>query len=106
MLIGLRQKRYKIFGFGRITGSKKCVACSSVTPTSSTTNPVNVILDIVGVIVVDDKLDVIHVQTTGDNISGYEDVGGAIREVAEVISQQVSQKRLKLKVISPLFGEV
>ena len=43
----------------------------------------DVVLTVVGVVVVDDKLHVIHVQTTGGDIGGHEDAGGAILELPE-----------------------
>ena len=47
------------------------------------TNPMDVVLTVVGIVIVDDKLDIIHVQTTGGNIGGDEDAGGAVLEFTE-----------------------
>ena len=41
------------------------------------TDPVNVVLAVVGVVVVDDELNIVHVEATGGNISGNEDGGGS-----------------------------
>ena len=43
----------------------------------------DVVLAVVGVVVVNDKLNVIHVQTTGGDISGHEDAGGAALELTK-----------------------
>ena len=47
------------------------------------TNPMDVVLTVVGVVVVDDKLDIIHVQTTGGDIGSDEDAGGSVLELTE-----------------------
>ena len=47
------------------------------------TNPVDVVLALVGVVVVNDKLNVIHVQTTAGDISGHEDAGRAVLELTK-----------------------
>ena len=47
------------------------------------TNSMDVVLTVVGVVVVDDKLDIIHVQTTGGNIGGDENAGGTVLELTE-----------------------
>merc|ERR1712003_500208 len=71
-LLGLGEDGHEVLGFGSITGSEQGVACASVAFTSSTTNSVNVVLAVVGVVVIDDELDIIHVKTTGGDIGGYE----------------------------------
>ena len=43
----------------------------------------DVVLAVVRVVVVNDKLNVIHVQTTGGDISGNEDAGGAAFELTK-----------------------
>ena len=47
------------------------------------TDPVNVVLAVVGVVVVDDELDVVHVEATGGNIGSNEDGCGTSLELAE-----------------------
>ncbi len=41
------------------------------------TDPVDVILAVVGIVVVDDKLDVVHVQTAGSHVSGHQNTRGS-----------------------------
>ena len=41
------------------------------------TDSVDVVLAVVGVVVVYGELDVVHVQPTGSNVSGHQDIGGA-----------------------------
>jgi hypothetical protein len=41
------------------------------------TNPVDVVLAVVGIIVVDDKLDVVHVQTAGRHVCGHQNTRGS-----------------------------
>ena len=47
------------------------------------TNSVNVVLAVVGVVVIDDELDIIHVKTTGGDIGGYEDASGSVLELTK-----------------------
>jgi hypothetical protein len=41
------------------------------------TDPVDVVLAVVGIIVVDDKLDVVHVQTAGRHVCGHQNTRGS-----------------------------
>ena len=43
----------------------------------------DVVLAVVGVVIVDDKLDVIHIQPPGGHVGGDQDGGGARLELAE-----------------------
>ena len=43
----------------------------------------NVVLTVAGVVVVDDKLDVVHVEAAGSDICGHEDRRRAVLELAE-----------------------
>ena len=43
----------------------------------------DVVLAIVGIVVIDDELDIVHVQTSGGDIRGHEDGGGALLELAQ-----------------------
>ena len=45
------------------------------------TDSVDVVLAVVGVVVVDDELDIVHVQPTGSNVSGHQDIRGPGPEV-------------------------
>ena len=48
------------------------------------TDSVDVVLAVVGVVVVDDELDIVHVQPTGSYVCGHQDVGGPGPEVNKV----------------------
>ena len=47
------------------------------------TNSVDVILTIVGIVVVDDELDIVDVETSGSDVGGDEDGGAAGLELAQ-----------------------
>jgi hypothetical protein len=50
------------------------------------TNPVDVILAVVGIIVVDDKLDVVHVQAAGSHVSGHQNTRGSGSAQTETVN--------------------
>ena len=62
---------------------KESVRRSCVVSTTSSTNSVDVILRVIGVIVIDNKLDIINVETSGSHVRGHEDGGGAPLELAQ-----------------------
>ena len=47
------------------------------------TNSVDVVLAVVGIVIVDDKLDVVDVEASGGDVGGDEDGGAAALELAQ-----------------------
>ena len=47
------------------------------------TNSVDVVFAVVGIVIVDDKLNVVHIESSGSDVGGDEDGGAASLELAE-----------------------
>ena len=47
------------------------------------TNSVDVVFAVVGIVIVDNKLDVVHIKSSGSDVSGDEDGGAASLELAK-----------------------
>merc|ERR1719342_259336 len=82
-LLCFRQNRNQIFGFGSILWCEESVAGTSISFSSSTTDSMNVVLAVVGVIIIDDKLDIIHVQASSSNIGGNKNCCAARLELSQ-----------------------
>ena len=57
--------------------------CTKSDKSKDLTYPVDVVLTVVGVVIVDDKLDIIHVKTSGINICGHQDGSAVGLEVTQ-----------------------
>ena len=54
--------------------------CTKSDKSKDLTYPVDVVLTVVGVVIVDDKLDIIHVKTSGINICGHQDASAVTKD--------------------------
>merc|ERR1740123_146544 len=82
-LLSLGQDGHQVAGFGCVAGSEQGVACSSVAFTSSSSNPVDVILAVVRVVVVYDELNIVDIKSSGGDISGNENAGLSLLKLAQ-----------------------
>jgi hypothetical protein len=73
LLVGLLKKLEKVTNDTSIAAVEESSGDTSVSGTSSTTDTVNVVIDVGGEIVVDNVLDVGDIETTGCDSSGNED---------------------------------
>jgi len=69
-LLGLAQNIYEVTSLLRIVSSEEGDGGTMSTSTSCTTNPMDVILRIVGIVIVQNMGDVTNIDTTGGNVRG------------------------------------
>lgn len=60
-LVGLTEDRDEVVSLFHVVGRKESVRRASFLTASRTANAVNVVLGIVGVVIVNDKFDVLHI---------------------------------------------
>jgi hypothetical protein len=72
-LLGLTQDLDQVASLRGVARGEQGVGSASIALPASSSDPMNVVLAIVGVVVVDDKLHVVHVQTSGRHVRGNQD---------------------------------
>jgi len=71
----------ELFDEARVLRQHKVDGSSLSTETTSTTNPVHIVLLSHGKLVVDDEADLLDVDTTGEQVSSDQNSGGALTEL-------------------------
>ena len=87
LLVGTLQYFNQRLGLLAVAGREESVCRSFLTRPPGSANPVHVVLNLVGEIVVDDKLNTFHVDAAGGHVSRHHD-GGFTRP--ELVQRQVS----------------
>ena len=82
-MLGLRQHIDQVLGLGGVSPREQRVGRARAVLTARTSDSVDVVLRVVGVVVVDDELDVVDVETSGSDVRGDEDGRGAVLELLQ-----------------------
>lgn len=82
-LLGLCQDFNEITSLGTVGRCEEGVCCASSVFAASSADAMNVVLRVVGVVVVDDKLDIVHVQASGSDVRGHQNGGGSVLELSQ-----------------------
>ena len=82
-LLGLGQNVDQVLGLDGVSGGEESVGGSGLVPAAGSSDSVNVVFGVVGVVVVDDELDVINVEASSGDVRGDEDGGASLLELCE-----------------------
>ena len=82
-LLGLGQHFDEVVGLGRVLRREEGVGGAGAVFPAGSSDPVDVILGIVRIIVVDHELDVVDVQSSGGDVGGHQNGRGSSAEFAQ-----------------------
>merc|ERR1719513_198835 len=71
-LFSFCENRHQVPGLGSVVGCEEGVAGASVPLPTSSTNSMNIVLAVIGVVIIDHKLHIIDVETSSSNIRSYQ----------------------------------
>ena len=77
-LLGLRQDLDEVRGLVAVGGGEEGVGGAGAVLAPGATDAVDVVLGVVGVVVVDHELDVVHVEAAGGDVGGDQDGRGTV----------------------------